>query len=201
MISIVDYGVGNLGSIANMLERVGCQSSFARSKEELEGAKKIILPGVGAFDYCMRSLNQSGMRESLDKLVVEKKIPVLGICLGAQMLGDKSDEGVEKGLGWIAMESKKFSNVLMRVPHMGWNFVEPLRDSVLFENTCDPQRFYFVHSYYMKPQQSECALATTVYGEKFTSIVAKNNIFGVQFHPEKSHRFGMNLLRNFVEKC
>ncbi len=201
MITIVDYGVGNLGSIINMFKRAGHPCILAQDKETLSKAEKILLPGVGAFDYGMNSLNKSNMRDTLEDLVLNKKLPTLGICLGSQMLGMSSEEGTEKGLGWIDMETKHFPNNNLRVPHMGWNIVIPQKTHSVFENMDRELRFYFVHSYFMCPKTEDSILASTIYGHPFTSMVIKDNIIGAQFHPEKSHRFGMELLNNFAKLC
>ena len=199
MITIIDYGAGNVKSVQNMLKKIGVKSILTNSITEIENATKLILPGVGSFDYGMKNLISTGVIETLNKKVLVDKTPLLGICLGAQMLGNKSDEGVEKGLGWIDMDVKKFNfnDSSLKVPHMNWSNTIQNKQSKLFENLFENPRFYFVHSYFMSPNNSEDALCTVDYGGDFVAAVEKENIFGVQFHPEKSHKFGMKLLENF----
>ncbi|MFV0501421.1 MAG: imidazole glycerol phosphate synthase subunit HisH [Bacteroidales bacterium] len=202
MITIIDYGCGNIRAFLNVYTRLNIPVKIARKVEDVESATKIILPGVGAFDYVMQSFNKSGMRDIVEKKVIEDKIPVLGICAGMQILADSSEEGTEKGLSWIQGNVKYFDiNKLKyktKVPHMGWNDINP-KNSLLFNNIKNGSRFYFVHSYYFEPKFEENSIATSNYGEDFTVAVAKENIFGVQFHPEKSHSSGMTLLKNFSE--
>ncbi len=197
-ITIVDYGVGNIGSIVNMLKRIHVTCHVASTKSDLQHAKKILLPGVGAFDHGMTCFNNSGMREDVERKVLDDKIPTLGICVGAQMLGRSSEEGQEKGLAWVPMDTKKFSSSDLRIPHMGWNVVNPSRKHDLFQGMEGELRFYFVHSYYMNVDHEDHCLARTPYAHDFASIVINGHIIGVQFHPEKSHRFGMNFLYNFA---
>jgi len=200
MITVVDYGVGNILSFVNLYKRLGIECRVATSREDLAGATKIILPGVGSFDHAMISLDKSGMREALDDLVLDKKTPVLGICVGMQMLANSSDEGDLPGLGWVPGTVKKFDlERVKKLPHMGWNDVVPLSAGSLFTNLSDKLRYYFLHSFYFKCASSEHALATSVYGEEFTCAVNAGSVYGVQFHPEKSHHFGVNLLKNFSE--
>ena len=202
MITIIDYGVGNIKSIQNMLKRIGVTSKLTNSIEEVLAAEKLILPGVGHFDYGIRQLRKSGLIECLEKRVLEDKVPLLGICLGAQMLGNTSEEGTEKGLGWIDMDIVHFDtqriNREQRVPNMGWNYIQPAKDSELLVGLDSQARFYFVHTYHMNPKRELDALAYTNYGYEFASAVSKDNIYGVQFHPEKSHKYGMQLLKNFT---
>lgn len=201
MITIVDYGAGNIKSIRNMLKKIGQQSVISNHPEEITQAEKLILPGVGHFDYGMRSLRASGLIEVLNIAVLQNKTPLLGICLGAQLLGNSSEEGEERGLGWIDMEVVKFDvskiESKFKVPHMGWSEIEVDQSSRLLDSLEEEARFYFVHSYHMKPNNLENVLTTTQYGYEFVSGVRKENIYGVQFHPEKSHKFGMQLLSNF----
>jgi glutamine amidotransferase len=202
-IVIVDYGVGNLGSIANMLTRVGARSVISSDSATIEKASKLILPGVGAFGNGMRNLNESGFLPILNRRVLQDKVPILGICLGAQLFFEKSSEGDIPGLGWIHGEVVKFNfppaDRKLKVPHMGWNIVRPRRESALFRDAQGEQRFYFVHSYYLAPKDPSVVLTTTNYGHEFASGIQSGNIHGVQFHPEKSHKFGMKLLKNFAE--
>lgn len=199
MISIVDYGAGNIKSIFNMLKRIGVKSEITNSLESLDKAEKIILPGVGHFDYGMQNLKSSGLIECLNRKVLKDKVPFLGICLGAQLLGIDSEEGTEKGLAWIPMHVRKFKmdEGKLKVPHMGWNYVNIKVESQLFTKLENEARFYFVHSYFMDPIEEDFILAKTSYGNEFVSAVRKENIFGVQFHPEKSHAYGMQMLKNF----
>lgn len=201
MITIIDYGAGNVKSVQNMLKKIGIESISTHSIKEIENATKLILPGVGAFDYGMKNLASTGIIETLNKKVIQEKTPILGICLGAQMLGRKSEEGIEKGLGWIDMDVKKFilNDPSLKVPHMNWSHTTPNKKSKLFDNMFGDPRFYFVHSYFMNPNNPEDVLCTVDYGGKFVAAVEKENIFGVQFHPEKSHKFGMQLLQNFAK--
>ena len=203
-IIIIDYNMGNVKSVANMLRKIGAVSLVTKKLEVIDSAEKIILPGVGSFDAGMRSIHDSGLTTLLNKKILSDKIPVLGICLGMQLFADKSEEGVLPGLGWIEGDVKKFRfdkaafNEL-KIPHMGWNHVTPCKDSTLFCNVRQPMRFYFVHSYHYVCACDEHVAGKTTYGEEFTCAVHKDNIYGVQFHPEKSHTFGMQVLENFVE--
>ena len=201
MISIIDYGVGNIKSIQNMLKRIGVPSLLTKRSEEISNASKLILPGVGNFDYGMGQLNSSGLIEVLNFKVIQEKTPILGICLGAQMLGNKSEEGSAKGLGWVDMDIVKFNSKLLaeglKIPHMNWNEINVKKDSTIFSNLNDKSRFYFVHSFHMKANNPDNILCTSNYGYEFVSAVNIENIYGVQFHPEKSHKFGMQLLENF----
>jgi glutamine amidotransferase len=161
-------------------------------------AQKLILPGVGAFDWAMERLNGSGLKETLETLVLCQKVPILGICVGMQMMAKRSDEGILPGLGWFDAEVIRFKPDSQCLPHMGWNNVTQNYSNSLFNDLIDP-RFYFLHSYFFSPCDPHCSLATTDYGIEFTSAAVNENIFGVQFHPEKSHHWGMKLLQNFVE--
>lgn len=203
MIALIDYGIGNLGSIKNMLKKIGCEDvKYATTPEDINLADKLILPGVGSFDMGMKLLNESGMRAELDTQVIKYKKPILGICLGMQMLGMKSEEGSSEGLGYIPFECKKFDfqDNSLRVPHMGWDFVRVEKDVPLVKNMRPDLRFYFVHSYYAICADAEDVLMTCEYGGNFVAAVNKENVFGTQFHPEKSHGFGKWLLKNFVEE-
>lgn len=202
MLTIVDYGTGNLRSIANMLGRLGHSSVISSSVEDALSATHLILPGVGHFDYGMSSLRESGLLEALNHKVLVENVPLLGICLGAQLLTRRSDEGIEKGLGWIDGETVRFDKARLksncRIPHMGWSETELKADEPLFRKMVDNPRFYYVHSFHMRCDNSENEICHAEYGYKFVAGVRSNNIFGVQFHPEKSHRFGMQILDNFA---
>lgn len=203
MITIVNYGLGNIRAFANIYKRLNIPARIASSTDELADSEKIILPGVGAFDWAMTRLNHSGMRERLDDFVARQKCTVLGICVGMQIMAKRSDEGLLEGLGWIDAEVKKFDETTFtdqtRLPHMGWNDVSPRRNGCLFRGLESDARFYFLHSYYFSPQQEGDVLAVTDYNGSFASSVRAGNVFGVQFHPEKSHQWGIQLLRNFAE--
>lgn len=203
MITIVDYGVGNLGSIRNMLKKIGEPGRISNSISDIENASKLILPGVGAFDFCIDMFNKSGLLNIITNKVFEKKTPILGICVGMQMLTRRSEEGRLPGLAWIQGETIRFrfsnENKKFRVPHMGWNQVFPAKESALTQDFFTESRFYFVHSYLVKCDDRNDILLETEYGSRFTSAIEHKNIFGVQFHPEKSHKFGMKLLKNFCK--
>jgi glutamine amidotransferase len=204
LIVIVDYHTCNTGSILNMLRRIGAQAIVAEHPEQIEQARKIILPGIGAFDAGMANLKELGFVEPLRRKALDQRIPTLGICLGAQLLLDRSEEGDQPGLGWIPGVARRFrfeAGSPLKVPHMGWNRIETHLEHPLFSRYDTPPRYYFVHSYYMDCANQEHALGWTSYGIRFASSIVRNNIMGVQFHPEKSHRFGMQLLKNFVELC
>lgn len=199
MITIINYGIGNLESVQNMLKKCGISSRISNNSDEIAAAEKIVLPGVGHFDHCMQKLNNSGLLDIIQKKVLEDKIPTLGICVGHQMLFEQSEEGDIKGLGWIPGKVIKFDKSRMpsnyKIPHMGWADLRLTTESVLFGNIDEP-RYYFVHSYHVNCE-SKYVIATANHGYDFVAAVQKDNIFGVQFHPEKSHKFGMQLLRNF----
>ncbi len=204
MIVIVDYGLGNLGSIANMLKKIGVNDVLISSdKSEISMADKLILPGVGAFDQGMKSLAEKGLVEVVNQKVLGEKTPVLGLCLGMQLFTLGSEEGKLPGLGWLDAVTVRYhfdgKNNQLRIPHMGWNTIEISSQHPLFNNMDSNARFYFVHSYYVICNQPELVLAKTHYGFPFASIIGKDHILGVQFHPEKSHKFGMSLLQNFVD--
>ncbi len=198
MIVIVDYGLGNLVSVKNMLRKLGIESLITDKKEAIEKAKKIILPGVGAFDNGMNLIKQKGLLEVLDQKATVEKIPVLGICLGMQLLTKGSEEGIEKGLGWINAQTIKFNftDRVLKIPHMGWSYIDVKKENKLIRKE-DKHRFYFVHSYYVKCNNESDVIASCNYGTEFTCILNHGNIFGAQFHPEKSLKFGMELLNNF----
>lgn len=201
MITIADYGLGNIRAFLNIYRRMNVEVKTAVSADELQGATKVILPGVGSFDQAMRQLEQSGMRPALDDLALRQKVPVLGVCVGMQMLGQGSDEGVLPGLGWIEGRVKKLevpqAAERLPIPHMGWNDVHPQRRSKLFAELDSDARFYFLHSYYFHCRHQEHEIATSNYGTTFACAVNAGNIFGVQFHPEKSHQHGDRVLKNF----
>ncbi len=201
MITIIDYGMGNLGSISNMFKRIGVEAEITGDKEKIAASTKILLPGVGAFDAAMQRINDFGFRELLDRKALQDKTPVLGICLGMQLLTNSSEEGALPGLGWIPGKTTRFNfekGSSLKVPHMGWNQVHEKNASALTNNLPPDPRFYFVHSYYVTADDASHVLTTTVHGIEFNSIIQKENIFGAQFHPEKSHKFGMKLLENFA---
>lgn len=202
MVVIVDYEVGNAGSIRNMLKKVGVPAEISSDPQVIRSADRLILPGVGAFDHGMRSLHRSGLVPVLEEQVFQQQVPILGICLGMQMLGESSEEGNEPGLGWIKARTRRFRfdslSDSLRVPHMGWNWVQAAAPDGLFEGYQSVPRFYFVHSLHVDCEDPNDVLATADYGFRFTCAVRRKNVFGTQFHPEKSHRFGMQLLRNFA---
>lgn len=202
MIAIVDYGLGNILAFANMFKRLNIEARVARSAGELAGADKIILPGVGAFDHAMVLLQASGMREVLDEQVIEKRTPVLGICVGMQILAKSSDEGRLPGLGWIAGKVRAFNATAaanLPLPHMGWNDVHPVAGQPLFTQMEVDARFYFLHSFFFECAHPAGVAATAHYGIDFSCAVHAGNVHGVQFHPEKSHHWGARLLQNFAE--
>jgi glutamine amidotransferase len=201
MLAIIDYGVGNLTSIQNMFKKAGVEAKICRDKAEIQAAQKILLPGMGSFDNCMNRFNQSGFRELIERKVLEDKMPLLGICVGLQMLTKSSEEGQQLGLGWIKGKTIGFDKLQMqelhKIPNMGWLEIKAKKESPLLSNLQDA-RFYFAHSYHVVPEDESDTLITTDYGYAFTAGVEKGNILGVQFHPEKSHRFGMQLFKNFA---
>ena len=204
MVTIVDYGMGNLGSVKNMFKYIGVQSEITDDLHKIGQATKLLLPGVGAFDAAMQRINEGGFRDILDKRVLEDKVPVLGICLGMQLLTKGSDEGKMDGLGWIPAYTNKFkAQKDLKVPHMGWNEVSISNSNHLVEgldevsDSNENARFYFVHSYYVEVEDPKYTMLKTNYGVSFDSGIQKDNILGCQFHPEKSHKFGMKLLKNF----
>lgn len=200
MIVIVDYGVGNLSSVSNMLRKAGGEVCVSHDPAEILSADKLLLPGVGHFDHGMKMLNGSGLREAIDRYALELKRPVLGICLGAQILGKGSEEGITPGLGWIDMFCHRFEAIPgIRVPHMGWNQIVQRKPSPLLDGMGEDARFYFVHSYRMQCADLGDVLATAKHGVEFTCAVQRGNIFGTQFHPEKSLRHGLALMKAFVE--
>jgi glutamine amidotransferase len=203
MITLIDYGVGNIFAFQNVYKRLNIPTKIANTQEDLDEAQKLILPGVGSFDYAMTQLNASGMREKLDELVLEKKVPVIGICVGMQMMGNRSDEGKSEGLKWFDAEILKFDENLIqqrtKLPHMGWNDVLPIHNHPLFIGLEKEAIFYFLHSFYFKCNNPVDSIAVSDYGLPFSSAVNKDNIYGIQFHPEKSHQYGEKLLHNFAK--
>ncbi|MBN1936398.1 MAG: imidazole glycerol phosphate synthase subunit HisH [Anaerolineae bacterium] len=203
MIAIIDYGMGNLGSILNMLKKVGAETVISSDAALIERADKLILPGVGAFDYGIKNLTEHGLIPLLNAQVIESKKPILGLCLGMQLFTRHSAEGQLPGLGWIDAETVRFqfdqANVHLKVPHMGWNSLRVCQPHPIFIDLDNEPRFYFVHSYHVVCADTRNVLAQTRYGDDFASVIGQGNITGVQFHPEKSHRFGMQLLKNFAE--
>lgn len=201
-IAIVDYGAGNPASVQNILRKIGVDSCVSQSPKEIADAQKLILPGVGSFDPGMAQLKSSGLVPVLNELILEQKRPILGICLGMQLMTKGSEEGNLPGLGWLDAETLKFSfdpTQRLRIPHMGWNVAVVKKPNMLFDTHESEERFYFVHSYHVACRDSGDILTETSYGIEFTSSFQKENIVGVQFHPEKSHRFGYQLLKRFAE--
>ena len=203
MITIVDYGMGNLGSIKNMFKYIGVEAVIENDVDKIKNASKILLPGVGSFDAAMQRINQNGLKEVLDEKVLKEKIPILGICLGMQLLTNSSEEGSLNGLGWIPAKTLSFKDKVKKeycVPHMGWNIVNKSNKSKLLEgfDSFEEVRFYFVHSYFVKVENEINSLLKTKYDFEFDSAIIHENILGAQFHPEKSHKFGMKLFENFA---
>lgn len=206
MITIIDYAMGNPGSIINMLKKIGVHNVVLSSNEDdILKAEKLILPGVGAFDTGMSNLRNNNIIQLLNYVVLEKSRPILGICLGMQLLGNCSEEGNLPGLGWVDFENIRFTfdDPLkhLKIPHMGWNTIIPKKGIPIVKGMDEKTRFYFVHSYHAVCHEPQNILMETFYGYHFASAVHKDNIYGVQFHPEKSHKYGMQLLKNFVECC
>lgn len=202
MISIVDYGMGNIGSLQNMIRRVGGSSCLAGDPESVRAAKKLLLPGIGDFDNAVRRLREKDLWSAIDDKVRNEKVPALCICLGAQLVTEGSEEGHESGFGWILGRTIRFRfdpEIKLRVPHMGWNDISQRKSSRLFRELPDDPCFYFVHSYHMVADRAEDTLATTNYGYDFASALERDNVYALQFHPEKSHKYGMAVLKNFWE--
>jgi imidazole glycerol-phosphate synthase subunit HisH len=204
MITIVDYGMGNLGSVKNMFKFIGVKSTIESDPDKIKSASKILLPGVGSFDTAMEKINKNNLKEVLDEKALKERVPVLGICLGMQLLTKSSDEGSLDGLGWIPAKTISFKDRVSkkyRVPHMGWNVVNKSNESLLTQgfDEFDETRFYFVHSYFVQVEDEKNSILKTDYGINFDSAIQKDNIYGAQFHPEKSHKFGMKLFKNFAK--
>lgn len=199
MISIIDYGLGNILAFRNVYERLNIQVAVAKSADDLTRSTKLILPGVGAFDHAMERLEASGMRPAIEERVLRHGMPVLGICVGMQMLAAGSEEGKLPGLGWIGGAVKRFRGAALALPQMGWNDVAPVRPGGLFAGMEKDSRFYFLHSYYFECRDQQDSLAIADYGGGYSCAVARGSIYGVQFHPEKSHHWGVQLLKNFAE--
>jgi glutamine amidotransferase len=206
MIALIHYGLGNIQAFVNVYQRLHIPVTIATSAEEIRKADKLILPGVGHFDHAMQLFNASGMRDAVEQQVLQQQVPILGICVGMQMLAKRSDEGNEQGLGWIDGEVKSLQTALpsplnFPLPHMGWNDVSPVLSNPLFDGfDASDSRFYFLHSYYFACANDQHEIASADYGLNFCCAVNLANIYGVQFHPEKSHHFGEQLLKNFAEK-
>jgi glutamine amidotransferase len=204
MLTIINYKAGNVRSIQNMLKKIGYKSVISDTIDDIEKADKLILPGVGSFDYGMEQLENSGLIEILNKKVLADKTPILGICLGVQLMTKSSQEGTKNGLGWFDAQTVKFDKSNMqngtKVPHMSWAEVDYNKNSKLFSGFSEVPRFYFVHSYHLTANNQNEILATANYGYDFVAALERENIIGTQFHPEKSHKFGMQILHNFVEK-
>jgi glutamine amidotransferase len=205
MITIVNYGSGNVRAIGNIFDVLNIPYAIVSDVKSLEASDKIILPGVGAFDETMGMLNSNGFRDVLDKKALVEKVPILGICVGMQMLANQSEEGSLSGLGWIPGIVKMFDKSKIegkpKLPHLGWNSIKVIRNSPLFRNIDEQEGFYFIHTYYFECAKNDYVLSTTDYGIEFHSAVNKDNIYGVQFHPEKSHTNGVQLLKNFATIC
>lgn len=202
MITIIDYGSGNIKAIANIYEKLKVEFTIASIPEQVVGAKKIFLPGVGAFDETISKLDSTGFRKVLDKEVLENKVPIMGICVGMQILADSSEEGTCKGLGYIKGKVKKIDATAIhhkpKLPHLGWNSIEIVKNNELLQEIDPVFGFYFLHTYYFECEDQNNVLATTNYGATFASAVHRENVFGIQFHPEKSHHNGVTLLHNFA---
>ena len=200
-VTIVDYGLGNIQAFAHIYHRLNIPFEVATTPDHLANAEKIVLPGVGAFDWAMTRLNDSGLRDALDTAVLLQRVPVLGVCVGMQMMARQSEEGKMAGLGWIDAEVVRFDPAkicYMPLPHMGWNDVRPVASGGLFQGIEAP-RYYFLHSFCIVPRQPDDVLATAQYVTDFVAAVRNGNVFGTQFHPEKSHKWGIDLLRNFAD--
>lgn len=200
MIAIVDYKLGNLGSVFNMLKYLGYESEITSDPEKIHSADKLILSGVGSFDTGIKNLHSLGLYEVLKNKVKIEKTPILGICLGMQLMGTYSEEGEETGFGWINGKSVKFSSEKVRIPHMSWNVITVKPKVRLFNNLDVNSKFYFAHSFHLVPEDENLMIAKSIYGDEFVAAVEFENIIGVQFHPEKSHKYGMKLFTNFISE-
>lgn len=200
MIIIIDYKIGNIGSIFNMFKRIGAEAKISSDLAEIEKADGLVLSGVGSFDQGIKNFRNAEFIRVVEHKVLKDKTPILGICLGMQLFAEKSEEGISAGLSWIGGEVKKIKGSAFRVPHMGWNTIDIKKKDAIFYGL-EQSRFYFAHSYHFICKDKENELADTNYGCDFTSVVRKENIIGVQFHPEKSHKFGMKFLENFAKIC
>ncbi len=202
MIGVVDYGLGNIRAFKNVYDQLSVPVTITSNYHELKGVSRIILPGVGGFDDAIERLERSGMRPALEEMVFEKGVPVLGVCVGMQLLGHSSEEGVREGLGWIPGRVRRFSQVSkglpLNIPHMGWNDLRIVTSCGLFDGLESGARFYFLHSYFFESKSDDVVLAVTDYGGEFACAIRSGNVFGVQFHPEKSHAWGLRLLNNFA---
>lgn len=197
-LGVLDLGIGNVSSVVRMVQKAGFACDRVKSPEQMLAADRLILPGVGHFDNAMRKIEVSGVRGSLERAVLDEGKPILGICLGAQVMGLRSEEGQTRGLGWLPLECRRFPDSVGRVPHMQWNSVRSSEVNTNLDQSLHESRFYFVHSYYMEPSDSEIVLGMTEYGFQFCSIAGRENIMGVQFHPEKSLRWGLRLIHDFA---
>ena len=202
MIGIIDYGLGNIRAIKNIYYKLNVPCSIINNIDDLLKSDKLILPGVGAFDWAMECLNRSGMRKPLDELVLKKSVPVLGICVGMQIMANSSEEGKSEGLGWInakvtRFDLSRFENI--QIPHMGWNSIMAENNHPLISNINHHKGFYFLHSFYFECDDQLHEIAYSNHGHNFSAAVSKNNIMGVQFHPEKSHTNGIRVFKNFAE--
>jgi glutamine amidotransferase len=202
MIGILNYGLGNVSAFVNIYKKLGVACKLVEKQGDLIDIDKLILPGVGAFDYAIQCFNDSGLREEVDRLVLIEKVPILGVCVGLQMMAESSDEGVLCGLGWIDATVVKFDSESLPVgsplPHMGWNNLDVVKEDPLFAGLND-SKFYYLHSFYIVPKNQEEVIGSARYGEKFCCVVRNDNIYGMQCHPEKSHSFGVRFLKNFAE--
>jgi len=202
-IVVIDYGMGNIGSIINMFKFLGVQAKVSSDKETISSADKLVLPGVGHFDKAMENIGKLSLLDTIQDMALLRKVPFLGICLGMQLMCKRSDEGVLPGLSLINAEVNKFVfpfDSKLKVPHMGWNYVDVKKQSEVLEGIDNQSRFYFVHSYFVSCNSDSDVLTKTTYDSPFVSAFERDNLIGVQFHPEKSHRYGITLFKNFIDK-
>jgi glutamine amidotransferase len=199
-IVVIDYGMGNIRSVVNKIQKAGCKAIVSYENSVIQNADKLILPGVGHFLNGMKKLRERNILDILNKKVLHQKVPILGICLGMQLFTNTSEEGNTDGLGWLNAETIKFnlSDIRHKIPHIGWNSIDQKKESPLLTGILNDKSYYFVHSYHLRCNETADVLATTFYGYEFVSAVQKENIFGTQFHPEKSHEWGEKLLNNFL---